>query len=219
MRTMTLRLTAICFAFLSFSPARAQNAAPPAPARLSARESADVRRIETYLNDLKSVQARFLQVNDSGTLRHGEIALERPGKMRVVYEPEGSDFMVADGSFVHLWDAELKQQSSVPVDTGISALLLRENIGLSGDVVLTRFVRYPSKIELDLVAKDTPEDGELTLVFEDKPLKLRQWRVLDPQGRTTGVSLENMQENVEFPSETFVFVPPNIGKTGRNVQK
>lgn len=189
--------------------------AAPIAAKLSAKEKADVARIETYLNELKSVGARFLQVSDSGALRQGALSIQRPGKMRVTYDEPDKDFIVADGSRVYMWDDEMQQQSSVAIDDGIASFILRENIKLSGDVVVTRFVRFPAKIEVSLVSVKQPSEGELTLIFEDKPLKLRQWRVLDAQGRTTGVNLEAAREGIEFPENTFVFVPPNLGKINR----
>lgn len=199
--------------FLSLPAFAAEQA--PVPARLNAQEQADVVRIETYLNEMKSVAANFLQISDGGSLRHGAIAIQRPGKMRVTYDAPDKDFIIADGTFVNIWDDEMGQQTSVPVGSGIAEFILREKIKLSGDVVITRFARYPAKLELSFVSAKEPGEGELTLIFEDKPLKLRQWRVLDPQGRTTGVNLENAREGVSFPDNTFVFVSPKLGKTGR----
>lgn len=196
-------------------PAFAKSEKPAVtPAKLTTAEQADVARIETYLNELKSVGANFLQVNESGSLRHGAISIQRPGKMRVVYDLPDKDFIVADGNFVHMWDEEMRQQTSVPVGSSIAEFILRENIKLSGEVIITRYARYPAKIELSLVSAKEPGEGELTLVFEDKPLKLRQWKVLDPQGRTTGVNLENAREGISFPENTFVFVSPNLGRSG-----
>jgi outer membrane lipoprotein-sorting protein len=217
MKKLILILIALLMGLPSL-PALAE-APPPKPASLSAREQSDVERIEAYLNKLKSVSAEFLQVSDNGALRHGTIKIRRPGEMRVKYDPPNEDLIVADGSFLHLWDDQMQQQSSIPIGSGVASFILRDKISLSGDIIVTRFVRYPAKIELDLISKETPEEGELTLVFEDKPLKLRQWRVLDTQGHTTGVNLENAQEDVDFPSGTFNFVPPNIGKSSRNPQK
>lgn len=187
----------------------------PVSAKLSEAEKSDIARIETYLNELKSVGANFLQINDTGSLRHGAISIKRPGKMRVVYDAPEKDFIVADGSFVHIWDEEMGQTTTVPVGSGIAEFILRENIKLSGDVIITRFARFPAKIELSLVSSKEPNEGELTLILEDKPLKLRQWRVVDTQGRTTGVNLENAREGIEFPENTFVFVPPNLGKSNK----
>lgn len=209
-----------CFAVPVLSPMTAQAAdaksSVPAPAKLSEKEKADIARIETALNELKSVDANFLQVNDQGGLRHGHISIQRPGKMRVTYDEPDKDFIVADGTLVHMWDDEMGQQTSLPVGEGIAAFILRENIKLSGDVVITRYARYPAKIELSLVSAKEPDEGELTLIFEDNPLKLRQWRVLDPQGRTTGVNLENAREGMSFADNTFVFVSPKLGKSGNS---
>jgi len=175
-----------------------------------------VARIEKYLNELKSVAAGFLQVNDAGEMRHGRIAIQRPGKMRVDYDPPSKDFIVADGSFVNMWDDELGNQSSIPVGSSIAEFILRDPIKLSGDVTVTRFVRFPAKLEVSVVSTKDPGDGELTLIFEDKPLQLRQWRIIDPQGRMTGVSLEAPREGATFPPGTFTFVSPKLGKTDRN---
>ncbi|HBM90362.1 MAG TPA: outer membrane lipoprotein carrier protein LolA [Rhodospirillaceae bacterium] len=205
-------ILAILLAGLTVLPSFADEL--PKPSKLTAREQKDVHRIEIYLNNLKSVSADFLQVSDEGMLRYGSIAIKRPGKMRVTYNPPSEDFMVADGSFLHMWDADMKSQTSVPVSSGIASFILEKNIKFSSDVILTRFVRYPAKIEIDLVSKETPEEGELTLIFEDNPLKLRQWRILDTQGHTTGINLENSRENVDFPSDTFIFMAPTFGKSG-----
>jgi len=208
---MTSFLCGLALALLL--PLGAQAAETAKPAHLTDRDRSDIARLQTYLNELKSVSADFMQINDMGEMRHGQIAIERPGKMRVTYAPPSKDFIVADGSMVHIWDAEMKQQTNVPVGSSIAEFILRDPIKLDGDVTVTRFARYPAKMELSLTSTKEPGEGELTLVFEDKPLKLRQWRVLDAQGRTTGVNLENAREGTSFPSGTFNFIAPNFGKT------
>lgn len=182
-------------------------------AKLSKLEKEDILRMETYLNTVKNVRADFMQVSDMGTMRLGKIALSRPGKMRVDYDAPDKDFIVADGFMVHMWDDEMQSQTSVPVGEGIASFILRDPISLTdGDITITRFARYPAKIEVSIVSTEAPDEGELTLVFKDKPLKLSQWKVLDPQGRITGVNLQNTEENVKFKSNKFVFVSPKFGK-------
>ena len=179
---------------------------------LSGEDQADIDRIETYLNELKSISADFLQIDDGGGIMRGRIAIKRPGKMRVEYNPPSKDFIVADGDLVHIWNDDLKEQTNVEEGSSLAEFILRDPVKLSGDVVVSSFKRYPAKLEVTLVQAKDPGAGQLTLVFEDHPLKLRQWRVLDPQGHTTGVSLENTREDVSFPSGTFNFVAPNFGK-------
>jgi len=193
--------------------------APPHVVDLAALDKSDAARIQDYLNGITSLQAEFSQSNDNGEYRHGTLKMLRPGKMHVTYDAPSKDFIVADGHFVNIWDGEMQQQTSVPIDASIGDLLLRDNIKLSGDVTVTNIERTPGRIELTMTATKDVGAGQLTFVFEDKPLKLRAWRVLDPQARTTTVNLENMKEHVEFSSGAFTFVPPNFGKSSRSSGK
>ncbi|MGE3623376.1 MAG: outer membrane lipoprotein carrier protein LolA [Bdellovibrionales bacterium] len=187
----------------------------PKSAPLSPQDKEDVRRIEAYLDELKSISADFLQVDDQGNMMRGTIEIKRPGRMRVTYAPPSKDFIVADGSMVHIWDSSLKSQTNVPQSASLANFILRKNVKLSGDVTVTKFERFPNKLEVTLIQSDDPGLGTLTLIFEDKPLLLRQWRVIDAQGRMTGVNLENERSGVDFPSNTFTFVPPSFGKGGK----
>jgi outer membrane lipoprotein-sorting protein len=182
------------------------------PASLSAQDKKDLPRIEEYLNGLKNISADFLQIDDSGGIMRGELAISRPGKMRVTYAPPSKDFIIADGSFVHIWNQDLKSQTNVEQGSSLAEFILRDPIRLEGEVTVTKIARFPAKIEITLVQSNDPGAGSLTLVFEDKPLKLRQWKVMDAQGHETGVSLENMSDTAVFPASTFIFTPPNFGK-------
>lgn len=181
------------------------------PTLLSAHDRADIARIEDYLNQLKSIAANFQQFDERGGLMTGKIEIQRPGKMRVTYDPPSKDFIIADGDYVHIWNDDLKAQTNVDEDSSLAEFILRDPVKLSGDVAVVKFERFPAKIEVTLVQTKDPAAGELTLIFEDHPLLLRQWRVVDPQGHTTGVNLENEETDVSFKSNIFDFVPPNFG--------
>ncbi len=185
---------------------------PPVPAQLSELDRHAILRIEHYLNAMKNVSADFLQVDSAGGMMRGQIMISRPGKMRVNYDPPNKDFIIADGSFVHIWDEELQSQTNVSQGSSLAEFILRDPVRLGGDVMVTKIKHLPSRIEVTLVEKKDPGAGSLTLIFEDRPFKLRQWRVVDAQGHETGVNLENMSEGAVFPASTFVFVPPNFGK-------
>ena len=188
---------------------------PAAQAELSAQDKSDLARIEAYLNNLHSISADFLQVDEQGNMMRGKIAIQRPGKMRVTYEEPNKDFIICDGDWVHIWNEDLKAQTNVEQGSSLAEFVLRDPIQLSGDVTVSKFKRFPAKIEVTLIETDDPAAGSLTLVFEDRPLLLRQWKVLDPQGHLTGVNLENEHTGVKCPKSTFIFTPPNFGKGGK----
>ena len=211
-------LKAACFALFCVLAFSADAVAAPiesAPAALSAQDHADLARIESYLNGLKSMAADFTQIDDQGGMMNGTLAIQRPGKMRVTYAAPSKDFIIADGDTVHIWNHDLQAQTNVDQGSSLAEFILRDPIRLSGDITVTNIRRSPSKLDVTLTQTHDPAGGQLTLVFEDHPLKLRQWRVFDAQGNTTGVNLENAREGVAFSASTFHFVPPNFGKGGK----
>ncbi|MFA5040204.1 MAG: outer membrane lipoprotein carrier protein LolA [Bdellovibrionales bacterium] len=202
-------LLAIALFVVSLTAPLASYAADQA-AVLSAKDKKDLSRIEVYLNGLKNIAADFLQVDDAGGFMRGQISISRPGKMRVNYDPPSKDFIIADGSFVHIWNDDLKSQTNVLQSSSLAEFILRDPIKFSGEVTVTKIERFPAKLEVTLAQSDDPGVGSLTLVFQDKPLKLRQWKVVDAQGRLTGVTLEKVTEDIVFPSDKFVFTPPSF---------
>ncbi len=186
-----------------------------APAELTAADRADIGRVEKYLNEVRTLQARFLQIADSGGTASGSFMMARPGKMKLVYDPPIKDYVVSDGTFVFYWDADLQQQSSQPLGFSLADLFLRDNIKLSGDVTVTDVARPAAALEVSIIQTDDAGKGQLTLVFEDKPLQLRKWRVLDAQGLTTTVALSEVRTGVSLDDRLFVFHDPNLGKPRR----
>ncbi|HYD30103.1 MAG TPA: outer membrane lipoprotein carrier protein LolA [Azospirillaceae bacterium] len=186
--------------------------AAPRPAELSAADRTDLARVEEYLNGIRTLRSSFVQATPDGTLMKGVFYLSRPGKMRLEYEPPVKDYVVADGLFVFYWDDRMQQSSSAPIGSTLADVILRKDLKLSGAVTVTGVHRSPGTLEVSLVQTDDPGKGELTLVFEDKPLRLRKWRVVDAQSLTTEVALLNPQLGVELDKNLFFFSDPNLGK-------
>lgn len=183
-------------------------AVPGAPA-LANDELADVTRIEQYFNGVRTLSARFLQVSSSGQTAEGAVALKRPGRMRIEYDPPVPILIVADGTFLIYYDSKLGQVSYLPLGSTPAGILVEDRIRLNGgDLTITGFEREAGVIRVTVVRMASPADGSLTLVFSDKPLQLRQWRVVDAQGIATTVSLSDVRTGVSLDSELFDFVDP-----------
>jgi len=183
-------------------------AAAPAVEPLSPEDKAAVAQAEQYLNGIQTLQSKFVQVNPDGRQLGGTFHLARPGRMRLEYEPPLRDFIVADGSFLFYWDGEMEQQSSTPIGSTLADFILRPQIRLGGDVTVTRVFRTPGAVEITLVESKDPGKGALTLIFEDRPFQLRQWRVRDAQGLTTEVALLDPRQGVTYPRDFFYFKEP-----------
>ena len=174
-----------------------------APTVLSNSELADVKRAERYLNELHTLKSRFLQATSTGEFREGTFYLSRPGKMRIEYDPPAQLLIVADGTWLIYHDMELDQITHLPLRTTTANILLKKKITLKGgDLEVSKVEKAPGIISITVIPSDK-DTGQLTLVFSNKPLKLKKWIVVDPQGMTTSVSLLSTQRDILLDKELF----------------
>ena len=177
------------------------------------QDRADLARIETYLNGLTSLRAKFMQVAPDGSLSGGSAWLARPGRMRFQYDPPVQFLLVASHGQLVFQDNQIKQTSHIPLSRTPLGMLLADQVTLSGGVTVVGMNRLPGEIDVSLVRTETPGEGTLTLVFADNPLTLRQWTVLDAQRKETRVTLFNAELGGRFDQKLFepVEMPTNSG--------
>lgn len=185
-------------------------AAAPSPAPLTAQDLADVARISAYLNGLKTLKAKFLQVAPDGGISRGLTWMDRPGRMRFQYDPPTPLLLVAGSGLFVFYDRELNQTTNIPLGSTPLGLLLGENLSLTGDVTVIAVDRQPGVLSVTLLRTSSPSDGTLTLVFNDQPLALRQWLVVDSQRQETRVSLYDVQVGGSFDQAMFHFIDPKF---------
>ena len=185
------------------------SAAPGTALAQEAETRADMTpRIESYLNSITTLRARFLQISPTGDIARGTVLMSRPGKLRIDYDPPVPVLIVTEGSWLVLYDKELEASSYTSLDDSLAGFLVRPKIRLSGDVMVRKTDRAKNVVRVTIVRRESPENGMLTLVFSEKPLMLRQWTIIDGRGGTTRVALENPVFNHKIDAKAFEFTPP-----------
>jgi outer membrane lipoprotein-sorting protein len=191
----------------------AATASPTKP--LSEADRVDVARIEGYLNGVKTMKARFLQVGAEGGYATGSIFLSRPGRMRVEYDPPTKMLIVATGVWLIYVDTELQQATYLPIDSTPAMFLLRPALQFDKDVSITGIERGAGVIRLALTDKNDPRSGQIVLTFSDRPLVLQKWAVTDAQGKVTNVALVDPVFGVPLPPTLFQYVDPSPDRRQR----
>jgi outer membrane lipoprotein-sorting protein len=180
-------------------------AGPAQAAALSDRDKADIAQAETYMNGITSLKAHFLQFSDVGGQAEGTAYLSRPGKLRLQYDPPSPLLLVADGSFLIVDDKRDDNPSYIPLNSTPAGILVRKHVDLTGgDVKVTKVAHQPGVVTLTMVSSDDPGQGQLALVFSERPFQLRQWQVIDAQGQVTTVSLFNVETGIPLDSQLFI---------------
>ena len=75
----------------------------------------DLGRIENYLNSIHTLKSNFIQTASTGERATGVLFLNRPGRIRVQYDPPSPILLVANGAFIIYVDKNLEQISHIPI--------------------------------------------------------------------------------------------------------
>jgi outer membrane lipoprotein-sorting protein len=185
--------------------AGAAQAAAPVPAPLTAQDTLELQRVAAYLNGIRTMTAHFQQVANNGGVSSGKLWVARPGRMRFEYEPPTPVTLLADSTSVYYWDKQLNQTSKYELRSTPAWFFLRDPISFGSDVVVTKFENAAGQIRVTVVETQQPDSGSLTLVFSTNPLILRQWTVVDQQGKTTRVTLSDLQFGMALDPKLFQY--------------
>lgn len=166
-------------------------------------------QIETYLNNIKTMQARFVQTTSQGERTKGTFYLSRPGRLRFEYDPPASFLILANETFLIYEDRELNQISHFPINSTPAGILVREHITLAdAELTITQFERQLNTVTLTVTWSEESEIENIILVFDTSPIALRKWIITDAQGIDIQLELNKAQYGIMLADELFKFDDP-----------
>lgn len=188
------------------------------PYVLSAEDKRQLHRVEEYLGKIHSITARFSQVSPDGNVSNGMFYLQRPGKMRMEYEPPVPVLVVTNGNNLVYYDKELEQITNISLNSTLVGFLAHDKITFDNTVIVTQFEHAPKMLRVGFVQTAKPKDGMMTLEFADEPMQLRNIIITDSAGQSTVVSLSGARLDEKLDPDLFIFKDPNLMK-GRHIRK
>ncbi len=174
-----------------------------ARAALQPSDLADLAEIERYLDSIRTMAAEFQQYDQEGRVATGRIYLARPGRLRVEYDPPTPYLLVASSGALVYYDAEIEQVTTLPLSSTPAAFLLKERISLTDGVIVKSFERGPGALRVEVADAEDQAAGSVLLVFEERPMALRQWTVTDAQGIKTQVVLTRASFDIVLDPSLF----------------
>ena len=169
---------------------------------------ADLIRISNYLNGIGTMQGTFVQIGPDGDLSEGQFYMRRPGRIRFEYRPPNPTVIVADGFWVGVVDRADKTLDRFPLSETPLDLLLRDRVNLRSERAVRKIERTSGQLRVEAIDPDAPEYGSLTMIFNDNPLELTQWVVVDGQGLATTVALSEVRRDVKLDPNLFRIEDP-----------
>lgn len=166
---------------------------------------ADLKQIESHLNNIKYLSAKFIQESSDGNLVEGKFFLSRPGKMRIEYLANPKIIIIVNGSILSYHDVELDEVSRLRTNTTPASFLTRPNISFSSkDVELTNINKTPSRIKVSVMKKNRKEAGEFSLIFARNPLQFIKMEVKNDLDQVVGVTLSEKDFTSPITKKLFI---------------
>jgi outer membrane lipoprotein-sorting protein len=183
-------------------------AAVGTPSAIVTGDSADpatlLAQANAYFNGINTLTGNFMQIGADGRRIGGKLTLAKPGRLRFDYDQPSPLEVVADGTSVAVRDRKLNTQDLYFITQTPLKFLLREKIDLARDLSVTDVANDPGGVRISLEDRATLGGTSKIQLFFDADVKtLSQWRITDPQGYLTTVTLSNLQKGKSVDGSLF----------------
>ena len=177
------------------------------PSRLSPRDQSDIARIQSYLDALRGLRARFVQVGPDGGTGSGIVWYD-PGRLRLQYDMPTRMLVVASGRHLVAHRDSDDSTTRIALSGNPLGLLLARPLRLSGDISVTDIQRGPGILQASLARTSNPAQGLLTLIFSDQPggLSLIGLEAVDARRQRTRFMLTDSRTGMDL--DPSLFKPP-----------
>ena len=180
-----------------------------------AQSAENIKRIEAYLNNIKSLEATFVQMASNGATAEGRLFIKKPNKIRMEYADPVNVLIVGDGNFIVYNDTELDQVTHIDYDDIPASLILANDIKIDGKKIkVVDFYQDSGSTSITLEYANSGDLGPITLVISNNPMELKQWKIVDPQSVEVAVSLYDAKKDVPLDDKIFKFKEKKSPKKG-----
>lgn len=170
-------------------------------------------QLSQYLNGIRTAQGAFTQINADGSISTGTIYMRRPGRVRFEYDADDV-LVMAGGGQVAIFDGRSNQRpEQYPLRRTPLNLILERDVDLGRSGMVVGHVADATSTRVTARDPENPDIGQITLVFTDDPIQLRQWVIVDEVGSETTVILGELQEGVSLGARLFN-IPQEISSRG-----
>ena len=157
-------------------------------------------QIQEYLVDIKTLQANFSQINDTGEIMTGKLFLKKPGKIRFSYDHPHKLQIVSKQQALLIFDP--KSSGSGPLTYPLSStplgFLIKNEVG-----ALINESSESFEIDDKMFIKIQNPKYRVSIAFKKKPMSIVGWEFENQVGEIITISLDDIKTNDFISNEIF----------------
>lgn len=169
-------------------------------------DKGDLAKIENYLNNINTLKAGFVQIASNGGSAEGNIYIAKPSKIRMEYTAPDPLLIVGNGDYIIYNDKELDQITNIDYKDIPATIILTNKIKFDGtNLKVIDFYKDSGQTSITVETPKNPGVKPITLVFDNDPFRLKQWKVIDQQNIEITISLYDMEQDADLNPNLFKF--------------
>ncbi len=166
-----------------------------------------VQDVNSYLSSVKSAFGPFSQVDANGAKASGRFFMLKPGKMRFEYDQKDYPMMVADGSFIAIFDPKSNSGSQTyPQTQSPLSLLSRNDINLMDSRFVRKLTKKGNEALITMSDPDHPNYGSLVVRVAISNPRILGWQSIDQKGGKTTVTMQEFHTDLAMNPDLFNIV-------------
>src|SRR6185369_17253856 len=171
---------------------------------LDDKQTALIKVVNKYFNDLTGLKGSFLQTGADKKKMKGKFFIKRPGKFRFDYALPSKQVIVSDGEYLAIQDLDLNNEDRVALDQTPFRLLLRKDVDLLRDAKIIEVQQADDLIVLGIEDKSPDSPGRIKLFLATKPnMELKEWVTTDAQKLDTRIELSQLVKADDLDANLF----------------
>ncbi len=166
----------------------------------------DLQKIENYLNSLQTIKANFVQMASNGGTAEGKIYIAKPSKIRMEYTAPDDLLIVGNGDYIIYNDQELDQVTNIDYKDIPATMILTQKIKFDGqNLKVIDFYKDGGQTSITVEMPKNKSVKPITLIFDNSPFRLKQWKVVDQQNIEVTISLFDIETDAALDATLFQF--------------
>lgn len=182
----------------------------------SADQIAQLDRVSAYLNSIRTLRSKFIQIGPDGGTDQGELFIEKPGHIRFAYQPPNPLLIVATDGRMYVKNARLNTVDNYDLSDTPLGLLLNEKVDLAHNKAVVGVREQDGALVVQARTTTNRNNSNIQLVFTSPNIELRQWTIKDNQGGITTVALQSPQIGAPMDPTLFVALQKTPTRQSRN---
>ena len=161
-------------------------------------------KLTLYMNNIKTLEANFQQINNDNSVSTGSLLLKKPGKLRMKYEEPNESLVLVSSGFVTIF---YLKSNALPQNFALEnspfRVLLFSDLSLEMVNMDVNYNSEESKTMLTVKDLENQNKGYIEMTFTDNPIVLKKWLLVNSMEEKIIVKLTNVSLGGNMSNSLF----------------